>query len=80
MMSLDFSTDLILPVALYPIGSTQPVTEMSTRNILLGKGPARMADNLTAIHKPIIWKIWKPRRLTSLWASTACYRNSFTFY
>jgi hypothetical protein len=24
--------------------------------------------------------MWEPRRLTTLWASTACYRNSFTFY
>jgi hypothetical protein len=24
--------------------------------------------------------MWEPRRLTSLWASTACYMNSFTFY
>jgi hypothetical protein len=24
--------------------------------------------------------MWKPRRLTILWASTACYRDSFTFF
>jgi hypothetical protein len=24
-------------------------------------------------------KIWEPRRLTTLWALTACYRDSFTF-
>jgi hypothetical protein len=30
------------------LGSTQPLTEMSTRNIVGGKGwPARRADNLT---------------------------------
>jgi hypothetical protein len=23
--------------------------------------------------------MWEPRRLTTLWASTACYRNSFSF-
>jgi hypothetical protein len=35
--------------------STQPLTEMSTRNIPGGKGrPARKADNLTAICEPII--------------------------
>jgi hypothetical protein len=34
--------------------STQPLTEMSTRNLPGGKGrPARKADNLTAICKPI---------------------------
>jgi hypothetical protein len=37
------------------LGSTQPITEMSTRNIS-GEwmGPARKADNLTAIYEPII--------------------------
>jgi hypothetical protein len=35
--------------------STQPLTEMSTRNLPGGKGqPARKADNLTAICEPII--------------------------
>jgi hypothetical protein len=24
-------------------------------------------------------KMWEPRRLTTLWASTACYRDSFTY-
>jgi hypothetical protein len=34
---------------------TQPVTEMSTRNLPGVKGlPARMADNLTAISEPIV--------------------------
>jgi hypothetical protein len=37
------------------LGSTQLLTEMSTRNILGGKGrPARKADNLAAIHEPIV--------------------------
>jgi hypothetical protein len=36
-------------------GSTQPVIEMSTRNLTGGKGrPARKADNLTAIREPIV--------------------------
>jgi hypothetical protein len=52
--------------------STQPVTEMSTRNLPKVKGrPAPKADNLTAI--------CEPRRLTTLWSSTACYRDGFTF-
>jgi hypothetical protein len=39
------------------LGSTQPLTEMSTRNIPVGKGrPARKADNLTAICEPNIRK------------------------
>jgi hypothetical protein len=37
------------------LGLTQPLTEMSTRNIPGGKGrPARKADNLTAIFEPIV--------------------------
>jgi hypothetical protein len=36
------------------LGSTQPLTEMSTRKISGGKGPARKADNLTAICEPTV--------------------------
>jgi hypothetical protein len=30
--------------------------------------PARKADNFTAICEPIVYKMWEPRRLTTLWA------------
>jgi hypothetical protein len=37
------------------LGSTQPLTEMSTKNLTGGKGqPVSKADNLTAICEPII--------------------------
>jgi hypothetical protein len=37
------------------LGSTQPLTEMSTRNLPGNKGrPAHMTDNLTAICEPIV--------------------------
>jgi hypothetical protein len=37
------------------LGSTQPLTEVSTRNLAVGKGrPARKADNLTSIREPIV--------------------------
>jgi hypothetical protein len=37
------------------LGSTQPLTEMSTRNLPGGKKrPARRADNLAAICEPIV--------------------------
>jgi hypothetical protein len=63
------------------LGSTQPLTEMNTRNLPGCKGrPARKADNLTAICQPIVWKMWKPRRLTTLWVSMACYRDRFSFH
>jgi hypothetical protein len=60
------------------MGSTQPLAEMSTRNLSGDKGqPARKADNLTAIYEPIVYKMWESRHLTSLWASTASYKDSF---
>jgi hypothetical protein len=37
------------------LGSTQPLTEMSTRNLHEDKGrPARKADNLIAICEPTL--------------------------
>jgi hypothetical protein len=38
MKSLDLSIDLNLPAVLWPWGSTQPLTEMSTRNLPGAKG------------------------------------------
>jgi hypothetical protein len=62
------------------LGSTQPLTEMSTSNLSGSKGrPARKADNFTTAREPIVYKMWDPRRRTTLRASTACYRDSFTF-
>jgi hypothetical protein len=37
------------------LGSTQPLIEMSTWNLPVGKvQPARKADNLTAICEPVV--------------------------
>jgi hypothetical protein len=37
------------------LGSTKPLTEMSTRNLPVGKGrPARKADNLTTMSEPTV--------------------------
>jgi hypothetical protein len=59
----------------------QPLTEMRTRNLPGGKGrPARKANNLTAICEPIVYKTWEPRSLATLWASKACYTDSFTLF
>jgi hypothetical protein len=61
------------------LGSAQPLTEMSTRDLLGSKErPAHKADNLTAICELSVWKMWEPQQLTTLLASTACYRDSFT--
>jgi hypothetical protein len=63
------------------LGLTQPLTETGTRNFLGGKGrSARKADNLTIIYEPTVYIMWDPRRPTTPRASTACYRDSFTFF
>jgi hypothetical protein len=62
------------------LGSAQPLTEISTRNLPGVKGwSEREADNLTATCEPVFWKMWEPRHLTTLRAFTACYRDSFTY-
>jgi hypothetical protein len=63
------------------LGATQPLTEMSSRYLPGDKGQsARKADNLTAIFEPTVYKMWDPRLLATLWVSSACYRDSFTFF
>jgi hypothetical protein len=53
---------------------------MSTRTLPGGKEwLAPKANNLIPICDPTVSKIYEPRRLTTLWDSTVCYRNSFTF-
>jgi hypothetical protein len=80
MRSLDFFDLPNSSSRIMALGSTQLLTEISTRNLHGGKGrPGRTADNLTVICEPIFWKLWEPRRLTTLCTSTACYRDIFTF-
>jgi hypothetical protein len=60
---------------------TQPLTEMSTRKLPWGeKRPAHKAENLDVICERIVQKVWDPRRLTTLCASTACYKDSLYSY
>jgi hypothetical protein len=62
------------------LGPTQPLTEMSTRNLPRGKGwPVHNADNLAAICELTVKKMQEPRSFTTLQASMAHQRNSFTF-
>jgi hypothetical protein len=60
-------------------GSTQPLTEMSSRNIAGGEGRPALKADISSIFEPIAYKMWELLRLTTLWASTACYRDSFSF-
>jgi len=52
------------------LGSTQPLTEMSTRNIFKGeRRPVRKADNLTTFMCQLSWNLgvstsWKPQGLS----------------
>jgi hypothetical protein len=60
------------------LGFTQP---LSTRNPTRGKAwPACKADNLTTICEGTVQKMWDPRRLLTLLASTAFYRESFNSF
>jgi hypothetical protein len=55
MRPLDFSLDHNPSSRTKALESTQPLTEMSIRNLPGGKGrPARGADNLTAICEPMV--------------------------
>jgi hypothetical protein len=80
LSSFHFTVHLNLPAALWPWSGLKLLTEISTKNLPGGKlRPARKTDNLTDICGPIVWKMWEPRRLTTLWASTAGYRNNLPF-
>jgi hypothetical protein len=70
MSSLDFSVDLILSSRTMALGSTQPLTEMNTRDF-----PGRIKGG----RRDFLEKKWKTRSLTNVWASTVCYKDSFTF-
>jgi hypothetical protein len=63
------------------LGSTQPLKRNEYQESSCGgKGrPARKADNLTAKCEPIFLKMWEPRPITTLWASTAFHRDSLNF-
>jgi hypothetical protein len=78
------STDEDLPnpsIHTMALGSAQPLTELSTRNLPGGKRRSmHKADNLTAICELIVYRIWEPQRLTTRWASTACHRGSFCLH
>jgi hypothetical protein len=44
----------------------------SSRTMALGSTQPQ-----TEMSERIVYKMWEPRRLTPLWASTACYKDSF---
>jgi hypothetical protein len=42
--------------------------------------PARKADTLTAIGEPIVQTLSDIQHLGTIYATTACYRNSFLLF
>jgi hypothetical protein len=56
--------------------STQPLNRNEYQESGVKGRPALKADNLTTICELIVQKMWEPRRLTTLWVSTACYRDN----
>jgi hypothetical protein len=80
MSLLNYSIYLIHPAALWSWSRLSLWQKLVSGIFLGGKGrPARKTDNLTAIHEPTIYKICEPRRPTTQWAPTTCYKESFTF-
>jgi hypothetical protein len=59
------------------LGSTQPLTEMSTKNHPGVKGGRRVRLT-TLTPSDCVDKVWEPRRLTTLWAFATFYKDSFT--
>jgi hypothetical protein len=62
------------------LGSNQPLTEIGARNLPGGKERPEGKADLTAICETTVYKLWVPRRLTTIQASTACYKDKFTFF
>jgi hypothetical protein len=73
---LNFTTESVWS---YCKKRAQPLTKTSIRNLLGGKGwPAHKVDKtLSPSVSQLSRKMWRPRRLTTLRSSTACYRDSF---
>jgi hypothetical protein len=80
MRSLDFFNLPNASSRTMALESTQPLIEMSTRNLPGGVKSGRhvMLTILPPSVSRLSTKMWEPRRLTTLWAFTAYYRNSFT--
>jgi hypothetical protein len=60
--------------------STQPLNRNEYQEFSWGLKDGRRLrlSNLTAVCEPIAQIMWEPRRLTTVWASRAYYRDNFT--
>jgi hypothetical protein len=82
MKSLDFFNVCNPSSRTMALGSTQPLTEMSTRNLPGGVKDGqhiRLATLMPSVSR-LSRKMWEPRHLTTLWTFMACHGDSFTFY
>jgi len=79
MVSLEVFIDIIFLAAIWPWG-TQPLTEMSTRNICWGINVAS-AYRLTTLppSQAYCHEIWEPQSPGTLRACPALNRDCFTF-
>jgi hypothetical protein len=50
---------------------------MSTNNLPGSKRCQARKAGFTPVCQPTVLSMWEPRRLTTLWACTDCYRDSF---
>jgi hypothetical protein len=78
---VDFFFNLLNPFSrTMALGSTQPLTELSTRNLPEGVKGGCCVRLITLPPSISRLSMWEPRRLTTVWAFTACYRDSVTFF
>jgi hypothetical protein len=70
-------------IRIMALGPTQLLTEMRSRNLPAGQRAADRCVRLTTLPPSVSrlsTKMWEPQRLTTQWASTACYRDTFNFF
>jgi hypothetical protein len=80
MVSLEFFIDIILPAALLPWGSTQPLTEMSTSNLSWGvKVAVAYCWQPYHLHVPIVLKSGRLSHLDACWCLCELFSVFCTF-